>query len=81
MRQVGEKIGGGAVGDASWELTYVGGVGRGGVGKGVYNWQIVIRKNGKEHITTWMAGDDEEAAIHYAEFSFKEDAGIPPHLR
>lgn len=80
MPQVGQVVGSGAVQGYSWELTYVGGVGQMGSGKGVFKWQVIIRKDGAEVAAAWLAGDDEDLAIRFAKHSFKEVAGIPPHV-
>lgn len=79
MPKIGESVGSGSEGTFSWNVTYVGGVGRGGQGKGVYNWEIEIRHKDKRdpELIAWMSGDDEDAAIRYAKLAFKDIAGIP----
>ena len=80
MPKVGDRIGGGALEGYSWDLTYVGGVGQMGVGNGVFNWQVIIRKGGTDVAAAWLAGDDEDLAIRFAKHTFREVAGIPPNI-
>jgi len=68
----GDVVRSGKHGDFEFEVTYVGGVGEGGVGQGVYDWQVlVVKKSGTERTPValiWMTGPGSDVADRYVKY-------------
>ena len=68
----GDVVRRGMHGNFEFEVTYVAGVGDGGVGEGVYDWQVrVVKKTGAQRTPValmWMTGPGSDVADRYVKY-------------
>lgn len=75
--QVGQVVRSGTFGGHQHDVTYVGGVGEGGVGPGIFTWQVKVKDpQHQEVLIAWMAGSDPDLAVRAAEYWIRELTAI-----
>ena len=65
--EIGDCVDQGEVGTLKYRVWYRGGVGQGGVGKGVYDWEIEVESHGQTVASIMLAGKDFSVAPRVVE--------------